>query len=272
MIFYNLHGAFQECFLCIKLNIAVFSGDQVTGNLADAFENADGTFFNFENQKADPYSNRDPRFDATILHHGSPWYANAWEVLTPTVIDINGVDNNKGNTTGYYIKKFISPAKNDYYFGTRQPQPYIQIRYAEILLNYAEACIGLGEEALARDALNQIRRRAGMPDLPGDEAGGALLARYRNERRVELAWENHRFFDVRRWMIAEQAYGDATGVTYDGSVYSPVVLKNTHGITAITLFPSATKRCRKIPHSFRIPDIINSRKVEECTVNQNMLT
>jgi hypothetical protein len=199
--------------------------DQVTGNLADAFENADGTLFNFENQKADPYSNRDPRFDATILHHGSPWYANAWGVLTPTVIDINGVDNNKGNTTGYYIKKFISPAENDYYFGTRQPQPYIQIRYAEVLLNYAEACIGLGEEALARDALNQIRHRAGMPDLPGSEAGGDLLARYRNERRVELAWENHRFFDVRRWMIAEQAYGDATGVTYDGSVYSPVVFE-----------------------------------------------
>jgi hypothetical protein len=213
--------------------------DQVTGNLANAFENADGTPFNFENQKADPYSNRDPRFDATILHNRSPWWINPKGVLTPpveltsTIIDINGIDNNKGKTTGYYIRKFISPADNNYYQGTRQPQPYIQIRYAEVLLNYAEACIGLGEDALAVSALNQIRQRAGMPDIPGDETGDALLARYRNERRVELAWENHRFFDVRRWMIAEQAYGDATGVTYDGSTYTSVVFekhawKNSH--------------------------------------------
>jgi starch-binding outer membrane protein, SusD/RagB family len=199
--------------------------DQVTGNLADAFENADGSSFNFENQKNDPYSSRDPRFNATILHNGSAWYANSWGTLTPVIIDINGTDKNKGNTTGYYIKKFISPADNDYYFGTRQPQPYIQIRYAEVLLNYAEACIGLGEEALARGALNQIRSRADMPEIPSGESGEALLERYRNERRVELAWENHRFFDVRRWMIAEQAYGDATGVTFDGSTYHAMVFE-----------------------------------------------
>ena len=203
--------------------------NQVTGNLANAFENRDGTAFNFEVQKENPYANRDPRFYATILFQGSPWYINSFGILTPTTIDITtatGADYNKGRTTGYYIKKFISPAENDDYMGTAQPQPYIQIRYAEVLLNYAEACLGLGEEANARFALNMIRKRAGMPELPAGETGQALIERYRNERRVELAWENHRFFDVRRWMIPEQAYVDATGVAFDGSSFTEVVFEH----------------------------------------------
>lgn len=191
-----------------------FALNQVTGNLANAFENADGTTFNFEAQKASPYTGRDPRFYATILYNGAPWFINSWGTLSPTNIDIAGIDGHN-NSTGYYIKKFISPGENDYYFGKRQPQPYIHIRYAEVLLNYAEACLGLGQEAAARDALNLIRERAGMPDIPDTETGAALVERYRNERRVEMAWEVQRFFDVRRWMIAPSAYVEATGVHYD---------------------------------------------------------
>jgi hypothetical protein len=205
--------------------------NQITGNLANAFENSDGTRFNFTAQIADPYAGRDPRFNATILHHGSPWYLNANGVLTPDTIDITtgtGVDYNKGTTTGYYIKKFISPEDNDYYYGTPQPQPYMQIRYAEVLLNYAEACLGLGDEGGARQALNEIRQRAGMPDIPAGESGQALLDRYRNERRVELALESHRFFDVRRWMIAPQAYAEAYGVEYDAEGYHERVFETRH--------------------------------------------
>jgi hypothetical protein len=205
--------------------------NQITGNLANAFENSDGTKFNFAAKIADPYANRDPRFNATILHHGSPWYQNSNGVLTPDTIDITtgtGTDYNKGATTGYYIKKFISPAENDYYYGTPQPQPYIQIRYAEVLLNYAEACLGLGDEAGAREAMNQIRQRAGMPDIPAGESGQALLERYRNERRVELALESHRFWDVRRWMIAPEAYAEAWGVEYDETGYHEAVFEQRH--------------------------------------------
>jgi starch-binding outer membrane protein, SusD/RagB family len=194
--------------------------NQVTANLADAFENADGTTFDFATQKDHPYLNRDPRFYATILYNGASWYTNSWGTVYDNTIDITGTDNNNGNTTGYYIRKFISPAENDYYYGSvRQPEPYIQIRYAEVLLNYAEACLGLGEEDLARSTMNKIRERAGMPDIPDTETGSALLARYRNERRVELAWEGDRFFDVRRWMIASQAYVPAIGVSYSNGTY-----------------------------------------------------
>ncbi|WP_321332245.1 RagB/SusD family nutrient uptake outer membrane protein [uncultured Bacteroides sp.] len=196
-----------------------FALNQVTANLADAFENADGTSFNFQMQKANPYADRDPRFYATILYNGASWYTNSWGAVSPATIDITSTDNNNGNTTGYYIRKFISPSENDYYYGSRQPEPYIQIRYAEVLLNYAEACLGLGDEPSARSAMNKIRERAGMPDVPETETGAALLARYRNERRVELAWEGDRFFDVRRWMIASEAYVPARGVKLEGGSY-----------------------------------------------------
>lgn len=84
------------------------------------------------------------------------------------------------------------------------------MRYTEVLLNYVEACIELGEESEARTYLNMIRERAGMP--PVTDSGQDLKARYRNERRVELAYEDHRYFDVRRWMIAPSVYDDAKGV------------------------------------------------------------
>jgi starch-binding outer membrane protein, SusD/RagB family len=196
-----------------------FALNQVTANLADAFENADGTSFSFDAQKSSPYAGRDPRFYASILYNGASWYVNSWGTTSPSIIDITSTDSNNGNTTGYYIRKFISPSENDYYYGSRQPEPYIQIRYAEVLLNYAEACLGLGDEASARSAMNKIRERAGMPDVPDSETGTALLARYRNERRVELAWEGHRFFDVRRWMIASQAYVAARGVKVESGSY-----------------------------------------------------
>lgn len=197
--------------------------NQVTANLADAFENSDGTTFNINAKSADPYSNRDPRLDGTILHNGSSWYYNSWGYLSPTTIDITqGADYKDGNTTGYYIKKFISTTdqENTWYYGSRQPQPYIQIRYAEVLLNYAEACLGLGDETSTRNTMNLIRERAGMPDIPTTETGTALLNRYRNERRVELAWEGHRFFDVRRWMIAPEAYTAAKGVRLANGSFS----------------------------------------------------
>lgn len=214
-----------------------FGLNQVTGNLADAFENADGTPFDFAAQKADPYMGRDPRFYATILYDSADWYANANGEHAPAKIDIAGNDG-KNLGTGYYLRKFISPLENVAYFGTRQPQPYMQIRYAEVLLNYAEACLGLSDEEGARDALNEIRERAGMPDIPDSETGDDLLERYRNERRVELAWECHRFFDVRRWMTAPAAYTEATGVTrqaegYESFVYETRAWNNSHYLIPI---------------------------------------
>src|SRR5690606_40550758 len=104
------------------------------------------------------------------------------------------------NTSGVAVdKQFDSQAVSWRYF-----------RYAETLLNCAEACIEPGEEGEARAYVNMIRKRAGLPDIT--ESGDALRTRYRNERRIELSLEDHRFYDVRRWAIGPEVYHPVHGV------------------------------------------------------------
>jgi hypothetical protein len=113
-----------------------------------------------------------------------------------------------GTYTSYYLKKFIDPNIEAQF--VKQDLPWRYIRYTEVVMNYIEACIALGQETEARLWLNKIRGRVGMPAIT--ETGTALRDRYRNERRIELAFEDQRFFDVRRWMIADQAYVNAQTV------------------------------------------------------------
>ncbi|RYF57213.1 MAG: RagB/SusD family nutrient uptake outer membrane protein, partial [Cytophagaceae bacterium] len=104
-------------------------------------------------------------------------------------------------------------------------------RLAEIYLNYAEAKFELGDEATCRDYLSRVRARVGMPALPATVTGEALRQRVYNERRIELAMEGHRFFDVRRWKIAADVESrpimgmDITrNLTTGATTYTPVQL------------------------------------------------
>ena len=203
-----------------------------TGQMVDDYEMDNGTPFDWSNpaHKADPYINRDPRFYASILFDGAVWrprqsdavardpvgvvqtgyYENPDGSVVPGLDTRNGpLEDWNGTYTGYYMRKFIDPSIDAQY--NKQDHPWRYIRYTEILLNYAEAALELGEDAEARDYINMIRKRAYMPLVT--ESGAALKARYRNERRVELAFEDHRYFDVRRWMIAPEAYEDAAGIS-----------------------------------------------------------
>ncbi len=213
-----------------------WGGNTPVGQLADDFEMRDGSRFDWNNpaHAADPYSNRDPRFYATFLYEGAQWrqrpenlrdadplgiiQVGQWERFNQATGQVSiqhGLDTRQGpiedwngTYTGYYLRKFIDPSVDHQYF--RQEVPWRVMRYTEVLLNYAEACIELGEEAEARTYINMIRERAGMP--PVSDTGEALRERYRNERRVELAYEDHRYFDVRRWMTAPEVYENAQGV------------------------------------------------------------
>jgi hypothetical protein len=78
-------------------------------------------------------------------------------------------------------------------------------------MNYAEACIELGQESEAKTYLNMIRARAGMP--PITSSGAQLMDDYRNERQVELAFEDQRYYDIRRWMMPEVGYEDMLGIS-----------------------------------------------------------
>ena len=209
------------------------------GQMVDAYEMGDGSKFDWNNpaHKAAPYDNREPRFYASINYDGAKWrprpadavaqvagksigdpvgvvqtgfYENQTGAVIAAGLDTRSsvIEDWNGTYTGYFMRKFIDPAVDPQ--KEKQDLPWRHIRYTEVLLNYAEACLGLGQETEARNYINMIRHRAGMPNIT--ETGAALVERYRNERRIELAFEDHRFHDVRRWMIAPQAYQDATGV------------------------------------------------------------
>lgn len=205
-----------------------WGGNTPTHQIASAYEMDDGSEFDMENNPEhaeNPYEDRDPRFYASILYDGAEWRERPDDVIdddpegiVQTAVEYVTFDDNgdtvdvsegldtrdspiedwNGSYTGYYLRKFIAEDVDHQY--NRQEVPWHYFRYAEILLNYAEASIELGEEDDARNAINQIRRRAGMPEIT--DTGDELLERYRNERRVELAFEEHRYFDIRRWMTA----------------------------------------------------------------------
>lgn len=203
----------------------------VLGDLVDAFEMKDGSKFDWNNpnEAANPYVNRDPRLYASVLFEGADWYPRAstgGKIRVGTWPD--GTSAPDGQFTNYWMRKYIdiNTGLPNYYDLTACP-PWVRMRYAEILLDYAEACIELGQDGEAQQYINMVRARAGMP--PVTETGDALMQRYRNERRVELAFEEQRFFDVRRWMIGPESANSGYGVkvTYpvQGSFANPAFKK-----------------------------------------------
>jgi len=157
----------------------------------------------------DPYIGRDPRFYASILFNGAQWRGKTMETFVDGLSGPGIQDQYATSTsmTGYYSRKFISESNINAYTFDKSNENWILMRYAEVLLNYAEAELNLGHEAEAKIYINMIRARVGMPAIPDSETGASLMARYRNERKIELSFEEIHFFDVRRWMIAPEVVG-----------------------------------------------------------------
>jgi starch-binding outer membrane protein, SusD/RagB family len=154
-----------------------------------------------------PFANRDPRFDATIIHDGSEFRGDTYEMWIAESGPERGFDSYKNTgdnpRTNYVLKKFM-PSEGAFNWSTFFTNQWPHFRLAEIYLNYAEAKFELGDEATAREYLNKVRKRASvnLPDIPATVTGAELRRRIYKERRVELAFESHRFFDVRRWKIS----------------------------------------------------------------------
>lgn len=208
-----------------------WTSSEPTQKLVDSYEMMDGTKFDWNNsaQAAAPYENRDPRFYTSILYDGAQWKPRTpdgagidpagqiqmgeYEVGTAgSATKFSGLDtrnssieNWNGTWTGYGIRKFMDPDPTLLDMSIRQEVPSIQIRFTEVVFNYAEACMALGQDAEAKTWLNKIRFRAGMPAFT--ETGAALMARYQNERNIEMLFEEQRFYDVRRWMTAPTELG-----------------------------------------------------------------
>ncbi|SEQ92975.1 RagB/SusD family nutrient uptake outer membrane protein [Neolewinella agarilytica] len=206
-----------------------WAGNTPIQQMVDDYEMMDGSYFDWDNAEhaAAPYDNRDPRLYASVMHDGASWKPRPPASRSFDMVDqiqtgyyddgaggtINGVDtressieNWNGSRTHYYHRKFIDPdpALPDNQ-SNAQTVPWPFIRYTEAVLNYVEASIELGEEDVAREWLSRLRYRVGMPAVT--DSGDALRERYRNERRVELAYEEHRYHDARRWLIAPETLG-----------------------------------------------------------------
>jgi starch-binding outer membrane protein, SusD/RagB family len=207
-----------------------------TQQMVDSYEMVNGKPITDASSGYDPqnpYTNRDPRLDIDIFHQGSTLNQSTIDFRNP-----GGIDFNQNQTvTGYLLAKFVDPSVYDATGSTigsgQGNQPWIYMRYAEILLNYAEAVNEAQGPALAYAPINSIRERAGMPDLPTGLSQTQMRLRIQDERKVELAFEEHRFWDVRRWKIAgtvNNFTAMGVSVTQNGNVlhYSYVV-PNTGG-------------------------------------------
>jgi starch-binding outer membrane protein, SusD/RagB family len=234
-----------------------------TQNLVDAYEMTNGKPISDPTSGYDdqnPYANRDPRLAETILYNGAMFFDPVNGVTRPMEYYIDqvtaansGRESRNGSNepwnsskTSYNFRKYTDEGKRA--MGDKGAQenisPFIYFRMAEFYLNYAECQIRLGDDEAARTAINAVRGRVGMPDVPATETGAVLLARYRNERRVEMAGEELRLDDVRRWKVGPQTIGQpAMGVdirkngsmiTYD---YNYVVDQDRRWNDKMYLFP-----------------------------------
>lgn len=193
------------------------SGNCPSQNLVDAYEmqatglsiNEAGSGYDPEN----PYEGRDPRFAMTVVKNGDTgWPSYNTAPIQTFYGGTNGEPISGATPTGYYLKKYLDPAvdlrANSTVKSSRHT--WITFRLGEFYLNYAEAVfryLGSADATSAefpmsaREAVNVIRARAdvNMPEFPTGMSNDAFWAKYQNERMVELAFEGHRFYDLRRW-------------------------------------------------------------------------
>ncbi|MCG8322018.1 MAG: RagB/SusD family nutrient uptake outer membrane protein [Cytophagales bacterium] len=210
-----------------------WAGNAPLQNLIDDYEMMDGSAFDWDNpaHASAPYENRDPRFYATVLYDGADWKprpsdvtlrdpANQIQTGQYEIIDESGakvihfgldtrqgpIEDWNGTRSGYYMRKFIDPNPSIIDQTDRQEVPWVFFRYTEAIFNYVEALLETGgSEEEARSWLNRIRYRVGMPAIGA--SGPALMEKYRQERRIEMAFEEQRYHDARRWMIAPETIG-----------------------------------------------------------------
>lgn len=189
-----------------------------TQNLVDAFPMKDGKAIDDPTSKytyslSNMYQNRDPRLDLTVLHNASKWLNTTLQTYR------DGTHNPTGATqktkTSYYLRKFMGNFENQASY-SEQLHVWIMFRYAEMLLNYAEAqneYAGPSDEIY--QILKNIRKRArieagtnGMYGLESNMSKDKMRDIIQNERRIELAFEEHRYWDIRRWRIAETIFAN----------------------------------------------------------------
>lgn len=212
-----------------------------------------------------PFENRDPRMKGTLLTNndmfqGSPvetWYATEsggnLDYGKGTGVGKDGIGIHPDATkTGFYVRKYLMdgttpPYIKQYYSG----QDCVLFRLGEAYLNAAEAAIELGQEATARTYIEPIRRRAGLQhNLTLDTySGDELRDRIRNERKIEMAFEDHRYWDVRRWRIAE----DVLSIQVEGIKTLRHLDGSGNATFSYEVFQAETEKMNFYPEQYYLP-------------------
>ena len=200
---------------------------QPTQELIESYERKGGgvvdwsTWHNEGVTTTPPWEDLEPRFHATILYNGCTWKdrtiqpydggADGWTAYPPAA------GSNRGaSVTGYYLKKYVDETHTDL-VNRKSSQPYVEIRLAEVHLNYAEAAYRLDKPIDANKGMNAVRNRAGLNTL--SLSGEPLLDQIKKERKIELAGEGHRYWDLRRW---KDAVNTITGLYVHGLKVSKI--------------------------------------------------
>ncbi len=194
-----------------------------TQEMVESYELATGGFPDWEEWhgttgNTPPYAELEPRFHASILYNGADWKGRKIEPFVGGAdgwMQWNKEREPKGRTsTGYYLRKLVDES-HDVIAYSGGVMPLIVLRYAEVLLNKAEACYQTGDEAGALAAVNAIRARVSLPAV--EVSGADLWSAIRQERKVELAYEGLWYWDLRRWGVAHKAYPEGlTGYQQHG--------------------------------------------------------
>jgi hypothetical protein len=189
---------------------------------------------------ASPYTNRDPRLNASVFYNGSLWLNRAGGVQTfDGGLDRPNVPSVNQTRTGYYLRKFLADNSISSSYSA-QSHNFVYFRYAEILLNYAEALNEVGRTTDAVTQLILLRKRAGIAAgtsaLYGIPAGisqtDLRTLIQQTDRRVELSFEEHRFWDLRRWKIAN--------TELNKTLHGMQITKNANGTFTYQVVPVTT--------------------------------
>ena len=229
-------------------------GTNPSQNLIDDYEMLDGTAFDWSDpvKAAHPFENRDERLLATVLMNGVLFKGK--RVATyPGGAD--AMPNPNATKTGYYLRKFLNESVNIQTGGGSDGHVVPLFRLAEIYLNYAEA---LNEyDPTNPDIavyLNKIRERVSLPDVPSGLTQEQMRTLIHHERRVELAFEEHRFWDVRRWKVASSTLGapvKGVKITQDDAgnfTYSPVQVEQRVFQPKMYWYPIPQSEVLKLHH------------------------
>lgn len=248
------------------------SGNCPSQTLVDAYEmQATGKAWDEEGSGYDannPYSGRDPRLGMTIAVNGDKWPDTNPNPLETYTGGRNALPIAGATPTGYYLKKYLD-STTDISSSTGsggKRHSWVTFRLGEFYLNYAEAVFNYLGSADATDAVftmspveavNKVRNREDvkMPDFPSGMSADEFVQKYRRERMVELAFEGHRFWDVRRWKDGDsQKNIIEMQITKNGDNYTyQRVTKSRYWNDKMYLFPIPDSEMRKNPNLTQNP-------------------